>query len=74
MKKPNVAVLVGQAIREGRTALGVTQDEFADKIKMHRAQYSAIERGENNITLNTLHRVARGLGVSMASLLNDVDG
>jgi transcriptional regulator with XRE-family HTH domain len=36
---------------------------------MHRAYYSASERGEKNITLVTLHRIARGFGVSMSTLL-----
>ncbi len=40
---------------------------------MHRAYYSAIERGEKNITLTTLQRVAHGFGVSMSSLLIDLD-
>ena len=39
---------------------------------MHRAYYSAIERGEKNITLVTLHRIAEGFGVSMGALLADV--
>jgi transcriptional regulator with XRE-family HTH domain len=40
---------------------------------MHRAYYSAIERGEKNITLGTLHRIAQGFSVSMSQLLVDVD-
>lgn len=52
---------------------GLSQDNFADTIDMHRASYSAIERGEKNITLATLHRVAVGLGVTMAELLAGVD-
>jgi transcriptional regulator with XRE-family HTH domain len=39
--------------------------------KAHRAYYSAIERGERNLTLGTLHRVAKGLGVRMADLMRD---
>jgi transcriptional regulator with XRE-family HTH domain len=35
---------------------------------MHRAYYSAIERGEKNITLDTLLRVADGLGISASDL------
>lgn len=36
---------------------------------MHRAYYSKIERGEKNVTLATLERVADGLGTSMSALL-----
>lgn len=50
---------------------GPIQEAFADLIGMHRAYYSAIERGERNLTLGTLHRVAKGLGVRMADLMRD---
>ena len=59
------------AIRRRRTALRVSQEAFADLIGMHRAYYSAIERGEKNLTLGTLHRVAKGLGARMADLMRD---
>ncbi|WP_407470571.1 helix-turn-helix domain-containing protein [Xanthomonas campestris] len=36
---------------------------------MHRAYYSAIERGEKNITIGTLVRVADGLGLKPSDLL-----
>lgn len=60
-------------MRDVRHQSGMSQDTFADTIDMHRAYYSAIERGEKNITLVTLQRVAVGLGVTMAALLRDVD-
>ena len=74
MNKPTMAQRVGAAIRERRIEKGHSQDQFADLIQMHRAYYSSIERGEKNITLNTLCRVADGLGSSMAELLAGVDG
>lgn len=60
-------------MRRHRTTTGLSQDLFADRIQMHRAQYAALERGEKNITLPTLRRVAVGLGVSMSQLLQGVD-
>jgi transcriptional regulator with XRE-family HTH domain len=68
----SLTVKLGQSLRAQRRAIGLSQDDFADRINMHRAYYSAIERGEKNITLTTLHRVAKGLGVSMSNLLKDV--
>lgn len=52
--------------------MGPSQDLFADRIQMHSAYYSAIERGEKNVTLPTLRRVAIGLGVTMSELLKGV--
>lgn len=60
---------LGLAIRERRTALGFSQESFADAIGMHRAYYSTIERGERNLTLQTLCRVAAGLKTRPSELL-----
>jgi transcriptional regulator with XRE-family HTH domain len=73
MCKSSLAEHVGGAIRARREASGLSQDRFADRIGMHRAYYAAIERGEKNITLPTLKRVADGLGVRMATILADID-
>ncbi len=51
---------IGAAIRTRREAQGYSQEGYADKIRMHRAYYSAIERGERNITIRTLESVCRG--------------
>lgn len=71
MTTQTIATRVGAAIRRRRTELGDSQDRFADRISMHRAYFAAIERGEKNITLPTLVRVAGGLGCSSADLLRD---
>lgn len=59
---------LGIAIRAHRRAKGWSQEHFADRIGMHRAYYSAIERGEKNLTVATIDRVANGLGVSISAL------
>lgn len=66
------AVQLGQVLRTRRRATKPCQGDFVDRIKMHQAYYSVIERGEKNITLVTLHRIAEGFGVSMSALLADV--
>lgn len=64
---------LGQAIRLRRKASGYSQESFADKIGMHRAYYSAIERGEKNLQIDTLQRVCDGLAVRMSNVLKDAD-
>lgn len=61
---------LGVAVRARRLSLDFSQDSFADSIDMHRAYYSAIERGEKNLTLGTLWRVASGLDVKLSELLS----
>ncbi len=67
----SLQVKLGVAIRERRSLLEISQESFADRIGMHRAYYSSIERGERNLTLETLGRVAQGLGVPPSQLLRD---
>lgn len=72
MAKQSIAIQVGKALRARREAAGMSQDDFADHIDMHRAYYAAIERGEKNVTLRTLRRVSEGLRVPMSEILRDV--
>jgi transcriptional regulator with XRE-family HTH domain len=65
------ATEIGRAIRQRRLQLDISQEAFADGISMHRAYYGAIERGERNLTLATLIRVCRGLGIRPSALLSD---
>ncbi len=69
MSKPTSLQRLGHALRTRRSALGFSQESFADKIEMHRTYYSAIERGEKNITVSMLERVADGLGVRPSALM-----
>lgn len=69
MNEATLREKVGEAVRKYRKGLGLSQESFADRIGMHRAYYSSIERGERNLTLASLDRVARGLGVQLSTLL-----
>jgi len=60
-------------LRKRREARGVSQESFADQIKMHRAYYGALERGEKNLQLSTLERVCTGLQASMWEVLRDAE-
>lgn len=65
---------LGKALRERREAADFSQEGFADHIGMHRTYYSAIERGEKNVRLDTLARVCDGLNTSMWEVLRQAEG
>ncbi len=71
MVKEKLQVALGMAIRRRREISKVSQDTFADSIQMHRAYYSAIERGEKNLTLRVLLRVADGLKARISDLIRE---
>jgi transcriptional regulator with XRE-family HTH domain len=64
---------LGRVIRKRREALEHSQESFADAIGMHRTYYSAIERGEKNLQLDTVQKVARGLKASIWELLREAE-
>jgi transcriptional regulator with XRE-family HTH domain len=69
MNEKELRLAVGATIRVRRESLPISQEAFADRIKMHRAYYSSIERGVKTPSLPTLLRVATGLGILVSDLL-----
>ncbi|GAB4035472.1 helix-turn-helix domain-containing protein [Spirosoma jeollabukense] len=57
---------VGQLIRETRKAKGLTQKELGKKIGVAEATLSRFENGNQNLTLETLHRLSNALGVNLS--------
>ena len=67
----NLSIIFGKNLRRIRIGLDKSQDEFADQVGLHRTYLGAIERGERNVTLSVLQRVAAALSVPPISLLED---
>jgi len=64
---------LGQRIRLLREEKRVSQEAFSFICGLHRTYISSIERGERNIAVINLRKIADALGVSMTQLLGDVD-
>ena len=60
---------LGATVRALRVKHGWSQDVFADKTGLHRAHVGEIERGESNVTIQTLKTIADTLGVRIADLV-----
>ncbi len=63
---------VGKAIRSERTALGYSQEAFALMIGIDPSYYGAIERGDNNVTLLNLAKIAKNLGLPLSILFSKI--
>lgn len=59
----------GRAVRELRKERGVSQEELADEIGLHRTYIGSIERGERNVGLNNVIRIASALDVRASGLM-----
>jgi transcriptional regulator with XRE-family HTH domain len=60
---------VGRNLRAFRLKLGLSQEAFADQLMFHRTYMGAIERGERNLTLRSVERIAERLGIGATALL-----
>jgi len=64
----NLQRSLGRRIRELRTRHGWTQEQFAEFCGLHRTYMGHVERGEKNVSLSTVARVANALGVRISAL------
>jgi transcriptional regulator with XRE-family HTH domain len=64
-----INVIVGRNIRDARERMGLSQEAFADLCQIHRTYIGSVERGERNITLDTLARIANAAGTTAIALL-----
>lgn len=62
----------GNNVRKLRLALGLSQEELAEKANLHRNYIGGIERGERNLGLINLVELARALSVKPAKLLDGI--
>lgn len=60
---------VGLNIRRIREEKGLSQEKLAFQAELHRAYIGQIERGEKNIGLKNLEKIAKALKVSVKDLL-----
>jgi transcriptional regulator with XRE-family HTH domain len=73
MKTDTFQRRVGASIRRRREGLGFSQEGFAAHIGMHRTYYSAIERGEKNLSLSTIQRLCLGLKAKPWEVFKEAD-
>ena len=69
--KKRLYQIVGRKIRSIREKKGLSQEEFAAMCNLHRTYVGGVERGERNITLETLQTIAEALRVSPEELLRE---
>ncbi len=69
-KHEQLHIVISKNIRQQRQNIGLSQEALADCCGLHRTYIGAIERGERNLTVNTLARIAEALGCSVIDLLS----
>lgn len=64
----------GLRVRKFREALGWSQDQLAEQADLHRTYISGLERGERNVSVLNILRLARALKTTPGKLLDDIGG
>ncbi|MGH8676627.1 MAG: helix-turn-helix domain-containing protein [Burkholderiales bacterium] len=67
---PKLRLLVARRIRQERGRLRISQEELAERTGLHRTYIGSVERGERNVSIDNVERIARGLGVQAQELLS----
>jgi transcriptional regulator with XRE-family HTH domain len=68
----NIRVRFGKALRQRRNKLGVSQEAFADMCELDRSYIGGIERGERNVALVNIEKIAKALRISVSELFKGV--
>ena len=64
----DIAKILGQRIRNYRTAMGLSQEKLAELCGCHPTYIGQIERGEKNATIESIEKISVALNVSLSKL------
>ena len=65
--------LFGATVRRRRERLGLSQEAFAEKARVHRTYVSSIERGKVQVSIAVAHRLAVALEAPLSRLWRDIE-
>ena len=69
MYKRQILKRFGARVRELRLEKGLSQEKFAGKCGLDRTYLGSVERGERNIALRNIEKIAKAFGKSAAELM-----
>lgn len=64
----DIAKVLGQRIRNYRTAKGLSQEKLAELAGCHPTYIGQIERGEKNATIESIEKISAALNLSLSKL------
>lgn len=73
LQKSNARRILAQNIRSRRKAQNISQEELANRAGMHRTYLGAIERAEQNVSIDNIERIAAALSCTPYDLLREVE-
>ena len=68
-RKNSARLIFAEKLRQVRKARGLSQEALAELAELHRTYVGSVERGERNISIDNMERLASALGTTIQSLL-----
>jgi len=65
----DIIKVFGTNLRKYRSAMGLSQEKFAEKCGLHRTYISTVERFQRNVSLENVQRIADALEIDSYKLL-----
>ena len=72
MAKKDILQRFGDRVRQLRQEAGWSQEEFAGRCDLDRTYVGGVERGERNLALRNIERIAKTLKLTIAELMDGV--
>ena len=69
---PKHRKLIGENLRTQRKKAGFSQEKLAEKADLHAVYISQVERAERAITIDTLLKITRALGIRLRDIVSDL--
>lgn len=66
-------VLFGNNLRDLRKKVGFSQEKLAERCSLHRTYIGGVERGERNVSLLNIVKIAKALSVTPGRLLEGIE-
>jgi transcriptional regulator with XRE-family HTH domain len=71
-KKRDILKRFGARVRELRLEMKLSQEKFAAKCNLDRTYLGSVERGERNIALRNIEKIAKAFGIPISELTSDL--
>jgi len=70
----SLRALFARNLRRVRQARSLSQEKLADLAGLHRTYVGSVERGETNISIDNIEKLASALGIDAATLVTEDGG
>lgn len=69
-RKRSARQIFGHSLRRRREHLGISQEDLAEEAGLHRTYIGSVERGERNVSIDNMERLAAAVGATIQELLD----